>query len=135
MRTNESTPLEHKARIRTDRRLDAALQCLHDPRRLLDLGRPREAEPLLRESLELRRQSLPPGHWLISSSESMLGACLTAEGRYAEAEALLLRAHAGLESSRGHDHERTIEARRRLVALYEVWGRPDRAAAWRGTSR
>jgi serine/threonine protein kinase/tetratricopeptide (TPR) repeat protein len=102
---------------------------------LLDLGRPREAEPLLRESLELRRQSLPPGHWLISSSESMLGACLTAEGRYAEAEALLLRAHAGLESSRGHDHERTIEARRRLVALYEVWGRPDRAAAWRGTSR
>jgi serine/threonine protein kinase len=99
---------------------------------LLDVGRPREAEPVLRESLALRRKSLPAGHWMISSSESALGACLTAEGRYAEAEALLLRAHSGLESSRGHDHERTVEARQRLVALYEAWGRPDRAAAWRG---
>ena len=34
-----------------------------------------------------------------------------------EAEALHLHAHAGLESSRGHDHERTIEAPQRLVAL------------------
>ena len=65
----------------------------------------------------------------------MLGACLTAEGRYAEAEALLLRAHAGLESSRGRDHERTVEARQRLVALYEAWGRPDRAARWRAGAR
>ena len=34
------------------------------------LGRPREAEPLVGESLELRRKALPPGHWLIASSES-----------------------------------------------------------------
>ena len=61
----------------------------------------------------------------------MLGACLTAERRYPEAEALLLRAHAGLETSRGRDHERTVETRERLVALYEAWGRPDRAAPWR----
>ena len=79
----------------------------------------------------MRRQALPPGHWLIASSESVLGACLTAERRFPEAEALLLQARAGLESSRGHDHERTVEARQRLVALYEAWGRPDRAAAWR----
>ena len=97
---------------------------------LLDLGRPREAEPLLRESLELRRAALPPGHWLIASSESVLGACLTAEGRYREAEALLLRAHAGLEASRGRDHPRTAEARKRLVDLYQAWGRPNLAAAW-----
>jgi serine/threonine-protein kinase len=97
----------------------------------MDLGRPREAEPLLRESLELRRRALPPGHWLISSSESALGACLTAERRYREAETLLLRAQASLESSRGHDHERTVEARRRLVALYKAWGQPGRASAYR----
>jgi len=102
---------------------------------LVDLGRPREAEPLVRESLELRRKSLPPGHWLIASSESVLGACLTAEGRYREAEALLLRAHAALESSRDRDHERTVEARQRLAALYEAWGRPDRAAQWGGGRR
>ena len=102
---------------------------------LLDLGRPREAEPLLRESLELRRRALPPGHWLIASSESVLGACLTAEGRYREAERLLLRAHAGLESSRGPDHDRTVEARKRLVDLYGAWRRPDQAAAWSATRR
>lgn len=98
---------------------------------LMDLGRPRDAEPLLRESLSLRERALPPGHWLIASSESVLGACLTAERRYREAEALLLRAAASLERSRGRDHERTVEARHRLVALYAAWGRPDQAAAWR----
>lgn len=102
---------------------------------LLDLGRPREAEPLLRESLELRRAALPPGHWMIASSESVLGACLTAEGRYPEAEALLLRAHAGLETTRGRDHPRTAEARKRLVDLYQAWGRPNLAAAWSTEAR
>ncbi len=102
---------------------------------LLDLGRARDADPLLRESLALRRAALPAGHWLISSSESVLGACLTAERRYPEAEALLLRAHAGLETSRGGGHDRTVEARRRLVALYEAWGKPERAASWRSESR
>jgi hypothetical protein len=97
---------------------------------LVDLGRSREAEPLLRESLALRRQALPAGHWLIASSQSVLGACLTAERRYAEAEALLLRAQAALAESRGNG-EPTLDARRRLVALYEAWGRPGKAAAWR----
>jgi serine/threonine protein kinase len=98
---------------------------------LIDLGRAREAEPVLRESLALRRRSLPTGHWLVSSSESALGACLVALGRYAEAEALLLRAHAALETSRGRDHERTAEARQRLVALYDAWGQPGQASTWR----
>jgi tetratricopeptide (TPR) repeat protein len=98
---------------------------------LVDLGRAREAEPLLRESLSLRRRALPPGHWLVASSESVLGACLAAERRFAEAEPLLLRSAAALERARGRDHERTVEARARVAALYEEWGRPGRAAAWR----
>jgi tetratricopeptide (TPR) repeat protein len=101
----------------------------------MDLGRAREAEPPLRESLELRRRALPPGHWLIAASESALGACLTALGRYPEAEALLLRGYEGLKASRGDTHERTVEARQRLVVLYEAWDRPGRAAAYRAGSR
>ncbi len=57
---------------------------------------------------------------MIASSESVLGACLTAEGRYPEAEVLLLRAHAALESSLGRDHDRTVEARSRLDDLYRA---------------
>jgi tetratricopeptide (TPR) repeat protein len=102
---------------------------------LVDLGRPREAEPFLRESLELRRRALPAGHWLIASAESTLGSCLTAERRFREAEPLLLHGLEGLRAAQGEDHELTVEARRRLVALYEAWGRPERAAAWRTQAR
>jgi eukaryotic-like serine/threonine-protein kinase len=100
---------------------------------LLDLRRAGEAEPLLRESLALRQKSLPPGHWLIASAESTLGECLTAEGQYAEAETLLLRAHASLESSRGKSADARVvdQATRRVVALYEAWGKAGTAALWR----
>ncbi len=101
---------------------------------LMDLGRAREAGPLLRESLELRRRALPPGHWLIAASESALGACAVAGRRFSEAESLLLHGYEGLRTSLGDAHERTIEARLRLVNLYEAWGRPDRAAAYRAGS-
>jgi tetratricopeptide (TPR) repeat protein len=102
---------------------------------LMDLGRAGEAEPVLRESLKLRRGALPRGHWLIASAESTLGSCLTAERRFPEAEPLLLRGFEGLKATRGEGHDLTQDARRRLVALYEAWGRPDRAAAWRAGAR
>jgi tetratricopeptide (TPR) repeat protein len=91
---------------------------------LLDSGHAARAEPLLRESLELRRKTLPSDHWLLASSESALGACLTAEKRYAEAETVLLRARQGLVAALGAAHERTLETDKRLVQLYEAWGRP-----------
>ncbi len=31
----------------------------------------------------------------------------------------------------GRDHERTVEACHRLVALYEAWGKPSKADAFR----
>jgi serine/threonine-protein kinase len=110
----------------------AALQVL--ALSLQDLGRANEALPLLRESLTLRRRALPPGHWLLATSESVLGACLTALGRHREAEALLLGSYESLRSSRGEDHERTVEARQRLVSLYEAWGKPAKAAVYRSPS-
>jgi non-specific serine/threonine protein kinase/serine/threonine-protein kinase len=99
---------------------------------LLDLHRAGEAEPLFRECLRLRQESLPPGHWLIASAESILGECLTAERRYAEAEALLLRSRASLEAERKSSGDpRVVQATERLVALYDAWGKPDKAAEWR----
>jgi tetratricopeptide (TPR) repeat protein len=98
---------------------------------LVDQGRAREAEPLLRESLALRRKSLPAGHWLIASSESVLGGCLTSLGRYREAETLLVRAHDTLASTLGGEHERTLDASKKLVALYEAWGKPRQADPYR----
>ena len=96
---------------------------------LVDLGHPPAALPILRESLELRRRSLPPGHRLIASSESALGSCLTALGRFREAEPLLVRSYGALLASKGGADEGTIEARRRVVALYKAWGKPGNASA------
>ena len=76
----------------------------------------------------------PSGHWLIAASESALGACLVAKGQFREAEGLLLLGYEGLRSSLGDTHERTVEARRRLAALYEAWGQPGRAAAFRAAN-
>ena len=98
---------------------------------LVEQGRAAEAEPVLRESLELRRRALPAGHWLIASSEGILGDCLAKRGRFVEAEALLLRSLEQLAGSMGEDHERAVEARRRLVALYEAWGKPSKADRFR----
>ena len=71
------------------------------------------------------------GHWLIASSEGVLGDCLAKRGRFAEAEALLLRSLEQLAGSMGEDHERAVEARRELVALYETWGKPSKADRFR----
>ncbi len=94
-------------------------------------GDARAAEPLLRQALAIRRQAYPAGDWRIGSVESLLGACLTAHGRYAEAEPLLLAAHGVLEDIPGPQGRDAAATRVRLVALYEAWGRPEKAAAYR----
>jgi serine/threonine-protein kinase len=86
---------------------------------------------VLRECLEIRRHALPDDHWQIAATESLLGECLTSSQQYEEAEMLLLDALATLETECGPADERTLEALRRIVALYEAWGEPERAARYR----
>jgi serine/threonine protein kinase len=98
---------------------------------LTDTGRAAEAEPLLREALEQRRQALPPGHPKMAATESLLGACLAGQKRYAEAEPLLLSGYQALAKDPGTPEAQRQKARRRLVALYEAWGKPSEAARWK----
>ena len=88
------------------------------------------AEPWLRQALAIRRETFPPGHFAIPSSESILGDFLTTAGRYGEAETLLLSGEAGLVTARGESAPIVADARRRLVRLYQAWKRPDDAARW-----
>ena len=94
---------------------------------LLEKEEPGSAEPVLRECLEIRREALPEGHWLAANTESILGGCLTALERYAEAEPLLLESYPVIKAARGESHQRTLEAGQRVVDLYEAWGQPDEA--------
>lgn len=88
------------------------------------------AEAYLRESLALRRATFGADHWLAASGESVLGEHLTRARRFAEAEALLLGAERRLAEVRGEEAPQTVDARKRLVALYQAWRRPDAARNW-----
>jgi len=94
-------------------------------RRDLDRGRPADAEPLLRELLQLRLELNPPeSGWTYfpAVAKGLLGECLTALHRYAEAEPLLLESLEVLD---------TRDARVRVIALYDAWGKPEIADGYR----
>jgi serine/threonine-protein kinase len=98
---------------------------------LLEQGDRRGAETALREALAIRRSILPPGHWQVASAQSALGRCLVKQGRFREAEPLLVESFERLSADRGPKHERTRDALRNLVEMYEAWGRPDTATKYR----
>jgi eukaryotic-like serine/threonine-protein kinase len=97
-------------------------------RLLTKLGRAREADPLIRGVLAVRRKALAAGHWRIGYAESILGACLEAQGRPAEAELLFLSGARAMESA---SPARRREPLDQLVKFYESQNKPDLAATWR----
>ena len=56
---------------------------------LRDMGRYREAEATVRQTLALRREVLGDKHPSVGSALSVLGGCLTLLGRFDEAESAL----------------------------------------------
>ncbi len=67
----------------------------------------------------------------MADTESIIGACLTAAGRYEEAEPLLVRSYSLLRAELGETHRFTLDALQRIIDLYEAWGRPEQAAEYR----
>ena len=53
-------------------------------------------------------------HWQVAETESVLGAAIAAQGRWAEARELLDRAYKVLLAQHGPSDEVTVEARARL---------------------
>ena len=98
---------------------------------LLERGEATAAEPLAAEALEILRDTLPDGDQRTHLVASLLAGCWIELGRYEEAEALLVDSLPVLEAARGADNPATRKARRRLVRLYEEWGREGQAAAHR----
>ncbi|MDG3002604.1 serine/threonine-protein kinase [Paludisphaera mucosa] len=93
-----------------------------------------DAEPILRESLEIAERKIPD-HWRTSVIRASLGAAFRKQGKYLEAEPLLLRGYEGLRASADRippqSRHNIAETVRSIVALYESWARPGEAAAWR----
>jgi hypothetical protein len=88
-----------------------------------------EAESVLRECLSMAGPKAQDG-WLRCHATSLLGEAIAAQGRHAEAEPLLVDGFERMPLSRlGAPRRR--EALERVVNLYEQWGKPEEAAAWR----
>jgi len=91
-----------------------------------------EAESLLREATS-RKESKAAQAWISFDRQSLLGAALLGQGKYAEAEPLLLAGYEGLKKlSPAISADANLpEAGERLVRLYSAWGKPEKAGEWR----
>ena len=107
-----------------------AVPCWGLGKLLSDKGEFAEAETLLREAVEIRttasQRNVHTGR-----TRLFLGECLARMGRYEQAEQELRQSYDVIVAAVGTDHSFEPEARRKLVALYEAWGKPEEAARWR----
>jgi serine/threonine-protein kinase len=88
---------------------------------LTKTGRAREAEPLLREGLAIQRESARRTDATLALG--ILGECLIAQKRYAEAEPLLVESYQTLKRVHVPESPLIREARERLEVLYGAWGK------------
>ena len=94
-------------------------------------GEASQAESSAREAVDLLSRNLPAGFWTIARARSVLGEVLTKSGRYPEAEPLLVGAYTVLSNKLGQRALETRLAQDRVVRLYELWGKPSKARAYR----
>jgi hypothetical protein len=101
---------------------------------LLKQGRGSEAEPVLRECLAIREKAIPDD-WRRYYTMSLLGGALLTQVRHAEAEPLVVQGYEGMTARepRIPAPMRYVlrEGAERAVQLYEAWGKPDQATAWK----
>src|SRR5271157_4885900 len=100
---------------------------------LMQAKRP-EAETVLRECLAIHEKVIPDV-WSRFNTMSQLGGALLGQGRYAEAEPLVIEGYKGMKAREVKmpptAKPRLPEAADRVVRMYEGWGQPEKAAEWK----
>jgi WD40 repeat protein/serine/threonine protein kinase len=97
-----------------------------------------EAEPPLRECVELRAIQVPDD-WTHFNSRSMLGGALLGQHKYADAEPLLVQGYEGIKVRMAQlppeAQDRLAEAFDRLMQLYAETGQQDKAGQFQEEQR
>ncbi len=97
-------------------------------------GKYAQAEAQLREAIS-SYQEAKIETWGRYSCQSLLGASLAAQKKYAEAEPLLLSGYEGMLQRQATipaaGRFRLEQAGKSIVQLYQGWGKPEKAAEWR----
>lgn len=99
---------------------------------LVGLEDPGGAEPLLRESVAILQEKLPPEDRRVLSGQLDLGSCLTKLDEFAEAEEVLTAVHELIRDD-GTSATMMTDLRKRLVKLYQAWGKTEEANRYRDT--
>jgi tetratricopeptide (TPR) repeat protein/tRNA A-37 threonylcarbamoyl transferase component Bud32 len=93
-----------------------------------------EAEPLIRESLRIREQT-KPDVWEHYQAMSLLGEVQSGQGRYSQAEPLVIDGYEGMKAREAQIpvvmRPRLREAAERVTGLFESWRKPEQATAWK----
>jgi eukaryotic-like serine/threonine-protein kinase len=93
-----------------------------------------KAEPLLFESLAIYGKATPDD-WRRYDAMSMLGGSLLGQGRYSEAESLIIGGYEGMKAREAKvplaGRPRMPAAADRVVRLYEAWDKPEKASEWK----
>ena len=79
----------------------------------------------------MRENETPAVASRVAETQSVLGGCLAAEGRYEEAEPLLVESLPIIHDRWGKQQKHTLKALDRIVSLYEAWDKPQKAAQFR----
>src|SRR5262249_13407526 len=115
---------EHPDTLASESELALALQ---------SQGKFPESESLARETGELEHKA-QPNDWLQFLAESLLGASLAEQKKYAEAEPLLLAGYQGMMARKEQialpERYHLAIARQWLVRLCLDWGKPEKAEQW-----
>lgn len=90
-----------------------------------------EAEKAFRQAIDVLRKTFPENHWQIANANSLLGGCLSKSGNFSQAEKLLVESYSTLEKQFGASHPRTQAALKRIIELYEAWGKPKKVKEYR----
>jgi eukaryotic-like serine/threonine-protein kinase len=97
-------------------------------------GKFAESEPLAREAFDfaLKKQ---PEDWHRFRAESLLGASLAGQKKYADAEPLLLEGYQGMMARKERiavpDRCHLDRAHKWIIQLYQAWGKQEKLAEWK----
>jgi serine/threonine protein kinase/tetratricopeptide (TPR) repeat protein len=97
---------------------------------LVRMGKFEEAERNYLEVIALYGKIYSENNFQTAGVRSLLGECLTKTKKFPQAEKLLVESLAIIKGQFGQGHPRTQATVRRLVALYEAWGKPAKMAVY-----
>ena len=98
---------------------------------LMEAKQANKAESYLREALSREESRIPGNSYRLLLIQSALGECLGELNHFSSAESLLIASYTALKTQNGEGDSVTFRTAKRLVSLYDAWGKKEKAELYR----